>query len=59
MYMQWEERTALMLASEHGHLDVVRELLTAQANVNTKDKVSSVSDLRRMNCIPIVCANKS
>ena len=35
-----------MLASEHGHLDVVRELLTAQANVNSKDKVNSLSDLR-------------
>ena len=35
-------RTALMLASEGGHLDVVRELLKAQADVNVQDKVCSL-----------------
>jgi len=31
--------TALMLASEGGHLDVVKELLKAQADVNAQDEV--------------------
>ena len=34
--------TALMLASEGGHLDVVRELLKAQADVNALDWVCSL-----------------
>ena len=38
-YMQWRKKTALMLASEGGHLDVVRELLKAQADVNAQDWV--------------------
>jgi len=37
--MQWRGRTALMLASEGGHLDVVKELLKAQADVNAQDEV--------------------
>ena len=41
--MQWQESTALMLASEEGHLDVVRELLRAEADVNAQDEVSSYS----------------
>ena len=40
-YMQYG-RTALMLASEGGHLDVVRELLKAQADVNAQDEVCSL-----------------
>ena len=31
-----------MLASEGGHLDVVRELLRAQADVNAQDEVYSL-----------------
>ena len=31
-----------MLASEGGHLDVVRELLKAQADVNAQDRVCSL-----------------
>ena len=42
-HMQWDERTALMLASDGGHLDVVRELLEAQADVNVQDEVCIVS----------------
>ena len=34
--------TALMLASEGGHLDVVKELLKAQADVNAQDEVCSL-----------------
>ena len=40
-YMQWR-KTALMLASVGGHLDVVRELLKAQADVNAQDEVCSL-----------------
>ena len=38
-YMQWRGRTALMVASEGGHLDVVNELLKAQEDVNAQDEV--------------------
>ena len=31
-----------MLASEGGHLDVVKELLKAQADVNAQDEVCSL-----------------
>ena len=41
-YMQWQGRTALMLASEGGHLDVLKELLHAQADVNVQDEVCSL-----------------
>ena len=41
-YMQWKGRTALMLASKGGHLDVVSELLKAQADVNALDEVCSL-----------------
>ena len=41
VFSQWE-RTALILASEGGHLDVVRELLKAQADVNVQDMVCSL-----------------
>ena len=41
-YMQGRGRTALMLASEGGHLDVVKELLRAQADVNVQDEVCSL-----------------
>ena len=37
------ERTALMSASKGGHLDVIRELLKAQAEMNIQDKVSAES----------------
>ena len=37
-----ERMTALMLASVGGHLDVVRELLKAQADVNAQDEVCSL-----------------
>lgn len=37
--VQWQESTALMLASEEGHLDVVMELLEANADINTQDEV--------------------
>lgn len=42
-HMQWDERTALMSAIMGDHLDVVRELLKAQADVNVQDKVCIVS----------------
>ena len=42
-HMQWNEGTALISASMGGHLDVVKELLKAQANVNVQDKVCIVS----------------
>jgi len=42
-HIQWNEGTALMSASKGGHLDVVRELLKAQAEVNIQDKVSAES----------------
>ena len=38
-YTQWRGRTALMPASGGGHLDVVKELLKAQADVNARDEV--------------------
>jgi len=41
-YMQWRGRTALTLASKGGHLDVVKELLKAQADVNAQDEVRSL-----------------
>ena len=37
--MQWEGRTALMWASEGGHMDVVKELLRARAVVDLQDEV--------------------
>ena len=42
-HIQKDERTALMSASMGGHLDVMRELLKAQAEVNIQDKVSAES----------------
>jgi len=42
-HMQWNEGTALMSASGGGYLDVVRELLKAQADVNVQDEVCIVS----------------
>ena len=41
-HVQWEGRTALMWASEGGCLDVVKELLRAQAGVDMQDKVCRV-----------------
>ena len=38
-HVQSRERTALMWASEGGYLDVVKELLKAQAVVDMEDKV--------------------
>jgi len=37
--VQWRGRTALMQASEGGYLDVVKELLRAQAGVDLQDEV--------------------
>ena len=37
--IQWEGRTALMLASAGGHVDVVKELLGARAGVDLQDEV--------------------
>ena len=37
--MQWGGRTALMHASEDGHIDVVKELLRARAGVDLQDEV--------------------
>ena len=37
--MQWEGMTALMWASAGGHVDVVKELLRAQASVDLQDEV--------------------
>ena len=34
-----------MLASKGGHLDVVRELLSAQADVNVQDEVCSLKSM--------------
>jgi len=42
--MQWK-RTALMLASEGGYLDVVRELLKSQADVNAQERVCNQQQL--------------
>ena len=39
MSMQWEGRTALMQASEGGHLEVVKVLLRAKAGVDMQDEV--------------------
>ena len=39
VHVQWEGRTALMEASEGGHLDVVKELIGAQADVEQQDEV--------------------
>ena len=39
LLVQWEGRTALMWASESGHMDVVKELLRAQAGVDLQDEV--------------------
>lgn len=41
--MQWEGRTALMLANKGGHLNLVKELVGAQAGVNKQDEVCSLS----------------
>ena len=38
-HVQWEGRTALMAASGGGYLDVVKELLRAQACVDLQDEV--------------------
>ena len=38
-FMQWRGRTALMWASEGGHVDVVKELLRAWAGVDLQDEV--------------------
>ena len=38
-HVQWEGRTALMEASEGGYLDVMKELLRAQAGVDLQDEV--------------------
>ena len=37
--VQWRGRTALMHASEGGHMDVVKELLRARAGVDLEDEV--------------------
>ncbi len=42
MYIQQDNRTALHIASQQGHDEVVRVLLAAKATVNTQDKVSFV-----------------
>ena len=39
LLVQWRGRTALMRASEGGHVDVVKELLGAQAGVDLQDEV--------------------
>ena len=41
-HVQWGGRTALMWASESGCLDVVKELLRAQAGVDMQDEVCRV-----------------
>ena len=38
-HVQWEGGTALMAASKGGYLDVVKELLRAQAGVDLQDEV--------------------
>ena len=38
-HLQWRGRTALMWASRCGCLDVVKELLRAQADVDMQDEV--------------------
>ena len=42
-FVQWEGRTALMLANKGGHLDLVKELVGAQADVDEQDEVCSLS----------------
>ena len=39
VHVQWEGRTALMQASQGGHLGVVKELVGAQADVDQQDEV--------------------
>ena len=39
LHVQWEGRTALVWASQGGYLDVVKELLRAQAGVDMRDEV--------------------
>ena len=38
-HVQWKGMTALMEASEGGYLDVVKEVLRAQAGVDLQDEV--------------------
>ena len=42
LYLLQNERTALMLASDKGHTDVVRELVEAGANLNLVDVVRNI-----------------
>ena len=42
LHVQWEGRTALMQASEGGHLGVVKELVGAQTGVDEQDEVCSL-----------------
>ena len=42
LHVQWEGRTALMRASEDGHLGVAKELVGAQAGVDEQDEVCSL-----------------
>ena len=39
VYVQWEGKTALIHASESGHLGVVKKLVGAQADVDQQDEV--------------------
>ena len=41
-HVQWEGGTALMQASDGGHLGVVKELVGAQASVDEQDEVCSL-----------------
>ena len=43
-HVQMNGRSALMLASEGGHVDVVRELLKTQADVNIEDEVRTKTE---------------
>jgi len=42
--MKWRGRTALMSASMGGHLDVISELLNAQADVDVQDEVRACAN---------------
>ena len=42
LLLQYEWKTALMMAAGNGHKAVVHKLLRAEANVNEKDKVSEL-----------------
>ena len=52
-----EGRTALMVASWRGHLMTVMELLTAGANTDTQDQVSTCMHriMRTVLCVHVVC----